>query len=228
MITCEQIKSWMMDFMYEELSDQQKPLFEGHLHDCAACRAELAELQQTSAALAEWSEAEPAFSFAVPPGRISRWERLRENWLFPVPRWAAGFAMAAMLIFFLLAAFNTQVSNAGGHWEIRMSLHAQPAAPVLPEGSIILSRQDLLTLEQERWLAIQAYMQQSDLKQQREWSNALTQLARAVQTQRNQDMRLVSRGLVAMGEETAQRFQLTDQVLAEVIRFASADQNSRE
>jgi|GEM_PF-621067 len=226
MITCEQVKSWMMDYLYEELSDQQKPLFENHLQDCAACRAELAGLQQTSATLAKWSETELAFSMPVPAGSISWWQRLQENWLLPVPRWATGFAMAAALILFLLAAFNTQVSRAGGQWQIRMSLRAQPAAPALPEGAVVLSREDLLALEQGRWLAIQAYVQESELKQQKEWSYAMSRLIQAVQAQRKQDLRLVSQGLENIGEETAQRFQFTDQMLAQVIRLASAEQNT--
>ena len=134
--------------------------------------------------------------------------------------------MVAMLILVLLAALNTQVANSDGHWQISMSLHARPAVPALPEGSIILSREDMLTLEQERWRAIQAYLQQSELKQQQEWSQAISRLAQAVQVQRNQDLQLVSRGLEAIGEETAQRFQLTDYMIAEVLRFASAEQNS--
>ena len=38
MMSCEQIKSWMMDYLYEELSDLQKPLFEEHMQRCADCR----------------------------------------------------------------------------------------------------------------------------------------------------------------------------------------------
>ena len=228
MMTCEQIKSWMMDYLYEELSDLQKPLFEEHLQRCPDCRKVLSELQETSATLAKWPEAELAFSLPIPLSRSSWWQRWQEQGRFTAPRWAMGLAMAAMLILVLLAAVNTQVSNSDGHWQISMSLHARPAAPALPEGSVILSRQDLVTLEQERWRAIQAYVQQSELKQQKEWSQAMSRLAQAVQAQRNQDLQLVSRGLEAMGEETAQRFQLTDYMLAEVLRFASAEQNNMQ
>jgi hypothetical protein len=231
MMTCEQIKSWMMDSIYEELSEQQKPLFEEHLRSCSACRKELSELRQTSATLAKWPEAEPAFSIALQRGRLTWRQRFKNSWLgdaFAVPRWAAGFAMAAVVLLFLLAAFNTQLSSTGGHWQVRMSLHEQPAVPVVPEGSIIMSRQDLLDLEQERWKAIQAYMQQSESKQRKEWSYAMSQLAQAVQAQRSQDLHLVSKGLQAVGKETAQRLQITDQVLAEVLRLASADQTKMQ
>lgn len=224
MMTCEQINSWMMDYIYEGLSGEQKPLFEAHLSQCAACRAELAGLQQTANVLAEWSEADAAAASPIQFSRPPWWQRLQESWLAPAPGWAAGLAVAAMLLLFLLAAFNTQISNTEGRWQIRMSLHAQPPAPALPEGAIVMTRQDLLAMEQGRWQAIQAYVAQSEIKQQKELTQAISRLARAVQAQRTQDLQLVGKGFAVMGEETAQRFQLTDQMLTEVLRLASGEQ----
>lgn len=226
MMTCEQIKSWMMDYIYEELSSEQKPLFEAHLSQCAACRAELAGLQQTAAVLAEWSEAD---AVAISPIRLNRpswWQRLQESWLTQAPGWAAGLAVAAMLLLFLLAAFNTRISSTEGRWQIHMSLRAQPPAPALPEGAIVMTRQDLLDLEQRRWQAIQAYVAQSEVKQQKEMTQAISRLARAVQAQRTQDLQLVGKGFAVMGEETAQRFELTDQMLTQVLRLASSEPES--
>jgi hypothetical protein len=224
MLNCVQIKNLMMDYLYGELSELDKPLFEEHLQSCADCQKELQALQETTGILAQWQDGEAALPLTAIPKK-NRWKKglLQEYW--PLYRPAYIFSMAAMLLLFLLAAFNTRISSENGRWQLSMSLFPQKDKPSLPEGSVVLSKQDLLAIEQDRWKLIQAFVQQSEMQQRREWTAALSHVAQTVQQQRHQDLQIVSRGLEAVGQETAQRLQLTDQVLAEVLRLTSTEQN---
>ena len=90
----------LLDYLYDELSADERKAFEIHVHDCSACRSELAALGSTRHALALWSPPDPELGFRIvrkeetPPPRRAFWNMS--------PQW--GLAAAAVLLLSVGAA----------------------------------------------------------------------------------------------------------------------------
>jgi anti-sigma factor RsiW len=90
----------LLDYLYDELSADERKAFEIHLHDCSACRSELTALGSTRHALALWSPPDPELGFRIirkeetPPPRRAFWNIS--------PQW--GLAAAAVLLLSVGAA----------------------------------------------------------------------------------------------------------------------------
>ncbi len=96
----------LLDYLYDELSADERKAFEIHVHDCSACRSELAALGRTRHALALWSPPDPELGFRIvrkeetPPPRRAFWNIS--------PQW--GLAAAAVLLLSVGAAIaNVEV-----------------------------------------------------------------------------------------------------------------------
>ena len=51
---CSDAKILLMDFLYKEISDENKKLLKEHLSTCAACGQEFQSLKDTSKILKKW------------------------------------------------------------------------------------------------------------------------------------------------------------------------------
>jgi anti-sigma factor RsiW len=88
-------KERLVSYLYEDLPDAERAVFERHVRDCDDCRAELNALRGVRADLISWSPPQPDFGFRV----------VREPKVLPMPQawrawWtpAAGLAAAAVLV----------------------------------------------------------------------------------------------------------------------------------
>lgn len=89
-------KERLVSYLYDDLADGERGVFERHLRDCADCRDELNALRGVRADLISWSPPQPDFGFRV----------VREAKVLPMPaaswrawwRPAAGLAAAAVLV----------------------------------------------------------------------------------------------------------------------------------
>ncbi|HEY0707892.1 MAG TPA: zf-HC2 domain-containing protein [Polyangia bacterium] len=121
---CADVNEQIVDFLYEEMTTDQRRAFEAHVAGCAACRAEVAAMQATlgltRAALVAGDEPVPAQVHAtaaalvgaavrsgaapvrplgepiIPEGAGGFWGWLRKPWFFPA------FAAAGVMALFLL------------------------------------------------------------------------------------------------------------------------------
>ncbi|MDZ7375477.1 MAG: zf-HC2 domain-containing protein [candidate division KSB1 bacterium] len=131
-MNCEQSRSLMMDYLYDELADEDRQLLEAHVTNCRSCHQELAALRQTSAILQQWEDADPDFHLVMVAPKISFMERLKE--LLSVPRrrlarFALGAALALMIAFIVLAIANTEISYRSGEFSFRISLLPRAVPP---------------------------------------------------------------------------------------------------
>jgi hypothetical protein len=113
----------LLDYLYDELPAVERKAFEVHLHDCAACRAELAALGSTREALALWSPPDPELGF-----RIVRNETpapRRSFWSF-APAW--GLPAAAVLLLSIGAAIANLEVRYGSDGVVVRTGWGRPAA----------------------------------------------------------------------------------------------------
>ena len=105
----------LLEYLYDELPASARAAVETHLHECEACRAELAGLGGARLALASWSPPERELGF-----RIVRDEPTvaKRRWASVNPVW--GLAAAAVLVLSIGAALaNLEVQFGAGGFVVR-------------------------------------------------------------------------------------------------------------
>ena len=114
----------LLDYLYDELSADERKAFEIHLNGCGACRSELAALGDTRNALALWSPPDPELGFRIVRNEEQAAPR-RPFWNFS-PQW--GLAAAAVLLLSIGAAIaNLEVRYGGNGFVVRTGW-GRPAA----------------------------------------------------------------------------------------------------
>ena len=100
---CEE-KEQLVGYLYDDLTDADRAVFEVHLRGCADCRGELKALRGVRADLAQWAPPEPDFGFRVVRGGRDAAATDMRAVAPPVQSWrawwtpAAGLAAAAVLV----------------------------------------------------------------------------------------------------------------------------------
>jgi hypothetical protein len=89
-------KEQLVSYLYEDLADADRAVFERHLRECDDCRGELNALRGVRADLISWSPPQPDFGFRVvrEPKIVPMAPRSWRAWYTP----AAGLAAAAVLV----------------------------------------------------------------------------------------------------------------------------------
>jgi len=104
-MNCEQFKEKILDFLYDEVSEEDRVEVARHLRACSSCNAEANELKLVRTDLAEWKDpATRDFPITLPyPSPF----RLLKQWLLP-RRWSGRNVMtfAATTAALVLVAFS--------------------------------------------------------------------------------------------------------------------------
>ncbi|HEY7055798.1 MAG TPA: zf-HC2 domain-containing protein, partial [Vicinamibacterales bacterium] len=58
-------KELLVGYVYDDIIDMDRARFERHLRECAACRAEVAEMRRVRDDLAAWDAPQPAIGFRL-------------------------------------------------------------------------------------------------------------------------------------------------------------------
>lgn len=123
-------KERLVSYLYEDLPDGERAVFERHLRDCDSCRTELSGLRGVRADLISWSPPQPDFGFRV----------VREPKVLPMrPSWrawwtpAAGLAAAAVLVL-AAAASIARVEISSGPQGITLRTGWSASAPAMALG----------------------------------------------------------------------------------------------
>jgi hypothetical protein len=116
----------LLDYLYDELPVSERSAFELHLHDCEACRAELAALGGTRLALASWSPPEPELGFRIVRNEEPK-PQPRRRWSGFSPAW--GLAAAAVLVLAAAAAISNVEVRYGSEGLVVRTGWARGVAP---------------------------------------------------------------------------------------------------
>ena len=125
---CDQIHLLIIDYLYNEISDEDNRILQSHLANCDNCRQELAALKGTSNILQKWEDVEPDFNLVMVTQKVNWFENVKEKFrkLFPKPK-KAGFAFAYGFVgvFLLMAVSNTEISYQQGNFNMKMALFSK-------------------------------------------------------------------------------------------------------
>lgn len=217
---CNEIKPLFMDFVYDEISEQDRAVFEAHLSQCDTCQKELEALQKTSNILQQWEDVDPDFNVVMVSEKVSWVSVLKQrvSQIFPRPkRLIYGFAYGAVALFLLLAIANTEISYRQGEFKISMGLFSKPQSQEQPEN--ILTQEFLDQWRKENYYVISSLIEQSEQRQRKERTTDILQLRQEFARQRIEDLNLVGLGLDNIEQNTFRQLKRTDNNLNELIQL---------
>ena len=222
-MNCKQIQPFFMDFLYDEISDDDRQMFLAHLSECDSCQRELESLQQTSHLLQQWEEVDPDFNVVMVTEKVS-WLSHLKGWgtkFLPPPRKIVyGLAYSVVGVLLLLAVANTEISYRQGEFNVRMGLFSKPTPQ--PTTDNLATQQLLERLQKDNYILMSSLIQQSETRQRKEIASVLIQLRQDVERQRVEDLSLVGFGLDNVEKNTFRQIRRTDNSLNELIRLISA------
>ena len=217
---CNEIKPLLMDFVYNEITEEDRHLFEAHLSQCDSCQKELEALQKTSNILQQWEDVDPDFNVVMVSEKVS-WSSLvkqRLSQLFPShKKLVYGFVYATIGIFLLLAVVNTEISYKQGEFKMNMGLFSKPASQEQHEN--LLTQEFLDQWRKENYYLMSSLIQQSEQKQRKERTADFLQLRQDLAQQRIEDLNLVGLGLDNIEQTTSRQLMRTDNNLNELIQL---------
>ena len=195
-ITREQLIAYLYD---EDIRPNERERLKAHIETCPSCSQILEELGSTSRILNAWGDEKPNMDLVFVQERQPLWQNL-----FPVryPKtWAAaGIAIAAILIFTFL---NIEFAIRDGAFHAAIGLRSSdpPEQIAIADTSEVISLDAPITLgefiiHQQNLIDYTNRLVQTSQNQQREEINsAFIRLVSELETQRQQDLLRIDRGL---------------------------------
>lgn len=215
-------RSMFMDYLYDEISDEEKSKLESYLGAHPKLKKELDQLRKTRTLLQKMPEVDPAKKLLVMEPRnrsFSQWWHEAGNLLPKSIFGKAGFAMAACLVLLLivgsLAKFHIQTTESG----LSISLGYNPA----PNEGISVEQANALVkqIRQENAAMLSEYARQ--ISQQNK--EQLKQVVNYVDQQRMQDLQRVDQTLDKLQQNTNYKLHQTNQYLGQVLQTVSLKNN---
>lgn len=220
---CDVARTYFMDYIYEELEGDTGTAFEAHIRACDVCRREIAELRQTRGLLQALPQADPgqALVFAQPRRTLAEWWKDFVA-VLPRPLWArVGLAgmVCAMLLLLAGSLANFRLMYANQTLSIRMSLLPPPQAATEEMQETLLAR-----MRAENAQLVSDLLAAHEAEEQQKLARTLARFASDIERRRENDLRLIGRGLEEIHQTTNLQFGETNEMLKQLFRQASFEQ----
>ena len=221
---CDVARTYFMDYIYEELESEASEALEAHVQACGACRREIADLRQTRGLLQALPQADPgqALVFAQPHRTLADWWRDFVA-VLPRPLWArAGLATMACAMLLLLAGSlaNFRLTYSNQTLSVRMSLIPSPQQAATEEFQEAL----LARMRAENAQLVSDLLAAHEAEEQRKLARTLGRFAADIERRRENDLRLIGRGLEEIHQTTNLQFGETNEMLKQLFRQAKFEQ----
>jgi hypothetical protein len=220
----ETARSLFMDYLYDELKPDQRKELEQFLATHPELQKELEELGDVRSMLQHLPVQDPNEQLTMvelnQSGFQDWWNKLIESWIPKNGFVRTGFAIASLLILFVMLGAFTQmnISINENSFQLAFGELQEPAQQVYSTEQVeyLLEqvRQENAAMVAE---AVQAIQENQDEKLEQ----TLVNFADYVEQQRQNDLQMISAGLNNMEETYYTRFRQTDQVLGDLIQTVS-------
>ena len=195
-ITREQIVAYLYD---EDIRPEARERLKDHIETCPSCSQTLEELGSTSRILNAWGDEKPDLNLVFVQERQTLWQNLLPR-RYPKTWATAGVAIAAILIFTFLniefairdGAIHTSIGLRSSDSPERVTIADTTEVPSLDApitlGEFIIHQQNLIDYTHR-------LVQTSQNQQRNEVNNTFIRLVNELETQRQQDLLHIDRGL---------------------------------
>lgn len=214
-------KLLLMDYLFDEMSDQQKKEFEQKLSNDKDLLKELEELQGAKKLLNELPVENSAAKILLlnddKETNSEADDRFNWSWITTI---AATFLITAVML--LLLEVKLESTNTG------VGLSFGERAVELEQG---ISEEQALTLisqlQRENSLLISEMIEEVRIEHQQQLENVVTTLAAYYEQQRRQDLMQIAEGISQLEEDTYYRFRQTGETIEDLI-YAVNYQHNRD
>lgn len=220
---CNDLKPLFMDYLYDEISEDDRRLLQKHLAECRSCQKEFDALQKTSNILQHWDDIDPDFNVVMVAQQESWLTRVKNSMtklLLQPKKIAIGFGYAAVGLVLVLALAHTQISYRQGEFNMSMGLFSRPASQTSQDD--VLTKQLVEKLQQENYYLMSTLLQQTEARQQKAIATAVLQLRQDFERKRVEDLNMVGYGLNNLEQNTSRQIQQTGRSLNELIQLINA------
>ena len=200
----------LIEYLYDEVDDEQRQAVETYLDAHPEKRKELEELRQTRGILAQWEDEEPASQVVFVTDKSRRFSRT--TWRIGV---VSALAVAAVLVL-MFADFEVGVRDGRFHFAAGRS--PTSAEPLVQESDRPLTVGEFAAIQGEYFDLTRRLIEASELRQRQ----ALMQVAEDVEAKRRQDLYYVGRGIQNVGRSAEYGFEQTGAILTRLVSLSGS------
>jgi hypothetical protein len=219
----EEARLLLMDYMYDELDESKKTELLEFIHQHDDLKQEFEELTDTQSFLHHLPVQSPAEQLVIMEPKKNTGESFWEsivNALTPRNAFAqASFGVAVLAFVFIITGaitgLNLSYSDAGvqlGFGEVPQSEKTFSAAQV---------EQIVQQIQRDNVALVQQVVADAQEQQNLQLEDTFASFASYLESQRTNDLQLISSGLEDLKENTFTRFRQNEQVLGEIIQTVS-------
>ena len=213
-----------MDFLYDEISDENKKLLQTHLSLCQSCREEFESLKETTQILQQSNEVEPNFNMVFVSETKSIWAGLKDVISFSPKKIAYGFAIGLVSVLLILSLTNLEITYKNGNYSLKMSI-----IPTKTEQQKeIINNEVIAQLQQQNLQLMNTLIQNSEERYRKQLISTLAQFSRDFDSRRANDLQLVGLGLDEVEKNIYSRIEKrTNSQLNNMIKYINAQQGRK-
>ncbi|MTI87380.1 MAG: hypothetical protein FH748_05365 [Balneolaceae bacterium] len=219
----ETARMLFMEYLYDELEEDQKTELENFLDANPALKAELEELSNVRSMLSHLPVKDPAGQIVLVEPETNSWFNWWNNFIDSLILRSkiakAGFALGMCLLLFISIASLTKMNVKMGSDGFHLSF-GEPQT--VQQGFTADQLEQLITqVKEDNARMVAQLVETAQEEQQKQFEETLINFADYVEQQRTSDLKLISTGLTNLDETYYDRFRQTDQVLGEIIQTVS-------
>lgn len=197
-MNCDITREQLIAYLYDEnIRPNERERLKAHIETCPSCSQTLEELGSTSRILNAWGDEKPDLDLVFVQERQPLWQNLLPT---RYPKTWVGAAIAAILIFTFLniefairdGAFHTSIGLRSSDPPEQIAIADTSEVPSLDApitlGEFIIHQQNLIDYTNR-------LVQTSQNQQRNEINNTFIRLVGELETQRQQDLLRIARGL---------------------------------
>ncbi len=231
-MTEQEAKSKLMDYLYNEMEEDQRKEFEKILSKNSDLQQDFHELKTTRELLqSEPGEIPHKNLLLIPPNpeTTAKVRSDRSNNKIFYLKTAAAFAATILLAAIAFSFVNLQINQTDQGMLITFG--EQPAASIQSQTEPQISEEELYDLitemQEENNRVFASVLEQTREEHQQQLADVIQTLTSYYDQRRQQDLILISEGLAQLEEETYYRFLQTEEALEDLI-FALSYQQPEE
>jgi hypothetical protein len=228
-MTDKEIKNLFMDYLYDEMSDEQKTEFEKNLDEHPKLKKELEELESTRNLIQAVPMETPSHKLVMMAPDRDQMEQNQKStssgFLKRYPGLVTVLAAAACLLIVLMGAAFTDLNmgqnDQGFYLTFGEAPNPQPVQQGMSEQEV---REMVDQIREENSILMASMIEQVREQQNEQLEEAISVLTEYYDQRRQQDLRLISEGLTQLEEDTYYRLRQTDETLGDLIYALSYPQ----